>query len=416
MSTTRLSGPIRTAPARARRWSMTLTLILALGACGGGSGQTAVGSTPDPGPSQPDSRYPTLTGAMPLVIAHRGASGYWPEHTLEAYRQAIAMGADFIEVDLAATRDGHLVSRHEPTLSMTTDVASRAEFADRRTTRIIDGVSHTDWFTVDFTLAELATLRARQARPGRDISHDGQFSIPTLDEVLALAAAEGQARGREVGVYIETKHPGWHRNLGLAIEERLLDSLAARALTKADSPVIIQSFERDSLRYLRSRTAARLMLLIAASSSSQPAMPPSPPTGQPRVAAESGEPRADPGRLSPLRLAEIKVFADGIGPWKAYVLPTQRVDRDADGRWDDLNGDGVADDRDRVLMAPTNVVRDAHAAGLFVHVYTFRSEADALAADFGADPLAEYRAVYALGVDGVFSDFPDHALRARDAD
>jgi glycerophosphoryl diester phosphodiesterase len=194
----------------------------------------------------------------PLVIAHRGATGERPEHTLEAYERAIALGADFIEPDLVATKDGHLIARHEPMLGATTDVAAHPEFAARKVTRLLDGVSVTDWFASDFTLAEIRTLRARQPMAGRGATYDGKFAIPTFDEIIARA----KAAPRPVGLYPETKHSASHRAEGLPLEEKLLAALAREGWAAKTSPVIVQSFETADLKMLRARTNIRLVQLI----------------------------------------------------------------------------------------------------------------------------------------------------------
>jgi glycerophosphoryl diester phosphodiesterase len=333
--------------------------------------------------------------ALPIVIAHRGASGYRPEHTLASYRFAIEMGADFVEPDLVSTRDGVLVCRHENEIGGTTDVAAHPEFAARRTTKTIDGHTADGWFTEDFTLAELKTLRARerlpQLRPG-NTEFDGRFTIPTFDEVIDLVRRESAARGRTIGIYPETKHPSYFQSLGLALEEPLLAALERAGWTDADAPVFIQSFETENLRTLRMRTGVRLIQLMEAG-------------GRPFDLTRRGDPRTYADLATPQGLAEIATYADGIGPDKALVIP-----RDASGR----------------LAAPTPLVDDAHAAGLLVHPWTFRSENYFLSADFhagdAADPgfprlhgnaEAELAAFFAAGVDGVFSDFSDVALRVR---
>jgi glycerophosphoryl diester phosphodiesterase len=365
-------------------------------------------------PTCAQPRWPTQDGREPLVIAHRGASGYLPEHTLEAYAAAIEQGADFIEPDLVSTRDGHLVARHEPMLGETTDVASRPEFRDRRRTREVDGIAVTDWFTVDFTLAELRTLRAIQPRAGRPKQHDGRYAIPTLPEILDLALRFGRERGRPVGVYAETKHPAWHAALGLAIEPPLLAALGARGLDHRDAPVFIQSFETANLRELRAMTRVRLVQLIGASGLAVDGSARfDGPGGRPWDFVLSGDGRTYADLISPEGLREIARYADGIGPWKRLVIPTRGADRDGDGRADDVNGDGRVDERDRRSAAPTDLVHDAHAAGLFVHPWTFRAEPDTLPADFEGDPVAEIRQFMEAGVDGVFSDFPDLAVKAR---
>jgi glycerophosphoryl diester phosphodiesterase len=301
---------------------------------------------------------------MPLVIGHRGASGHRPEHTIASYTLAIEMGADVIEPDLVSTKDGVLVARHENEISGTTDVASK--FPDRKTTKQVDGSRVIGWFIEDFTLAEIRTLRARERLTFRSHEYDGQFAIPTLEEVLDLAAAKSRETGRVIGVYPETKHPTYFRNLGLPLEDRLLDALKAHGLTERTSPVFIQSFEASSLQYLRPRTAARLVRLVQA---------------------------ADDVR--PSQLADIATYADGIGAEKKLLVP--------------VSTDGRAE-------APTSLVRDAHAAHLFVHVWTLRREPEFLPASYHGDLAAEVRQFVSLGVDGMFTDFPDVAagvIKAR---
>ena len=293
--------------------------------------------------------------SSPIVIAHRGASGYRPEHALEAYTLAIDMGADVIEPDLVCTKDGVLVARHENEIGGTTDVADK--FAGRKTTKTIDGSSVTGWFTEDFTLAELKTLRARERLEMRSHAYDGQFPIPTFDEVLDLAAARSRDAGRAIGVYPETKHPAYFRSIGLPLEDRLLAALQRHGLTQKTSPVFVQSFEASSLQYLRPFTAVRLVLLA-------------------QHAVD----------ITPDKLREIAIYADGVGVEKKLILPV-----DVDG------GVGPA----------TRLVRDAHAAGLFVHVWTLRREPQFLPARYAGDLAAEARAFVATGVDGIFSDFPD---------
>mgnify|MGYP000405539153 FL=1 len=379
--------------------ALALTAALALAACGGSDSPS----------------YPTLNGDTPLVIGHRGASGYRPDHTLESYKLAIDMGADFIEPDLVATKDGVLVARHEPNITGTTDVATRPEFASRKTTKNVDGVNEEGWFVSDFTLAELKTLRAVQPLSDRDQSYNGKFQIPTFEEVLDLAKAEGTKAGRTVGVYPETKHPTFHSKLGLPLEDRLLAVLAKYGYTTKASPVIVQSFEVSNLKYLRTKTQVRLVQLVDANDvNADGSMDLTAPYDKPYDFAVAGDSRTFASLLTPAGLKEIKTYADGIGPWKPYLIPSKQVDANKDGKPDDLNGDGKIDERDRVMMPATSVVKDAHAAGLFVHAYTFRNEAKRLASDFKGDPKAEYKLFFNLGVDGVFSDFTDTAKAARD--
>lgn len=379
--------------------ALALTAALALAACGGSDSPS----------------YPTLSGDTPLVIGHRGASGYRPDHTLESYKLAIDMGADFIEPDLVATKDGVLVARHEPNITGTTDVATRPEFASRKTTKNVDGVNEEGWFVSDFTLAELKTLRAVQPLSDRDQSYNGKFQIPTLEEVLDLAKAEGTKAGRTVGVYPETKHPTYHAKLGLPLEDRLLAVLSKYGYTTKASPVIVQSFEVSNLKYLRTKTQVRLVQLVDANDvNADGSMDLTAPYDKPYDFAVAGDSRTFASLLTPAGLKEVKTYADGIGPWKPYLIPSKQVDANKDGKPDDLNGDGKIDERDRVMMPATSVVKDAHAAGLFVHAYTFRNEAKRLASDFKGDPKAEYKLFFNLGVDGVFSDFTDTAKAARD--
>ena len=379
--------------------ALALTAALALAACGGSDSPS----------------YPTLNGDTPLVIGHRGASGYRPDHTLESYKLAIDMGADFIEPDLVATKDGVLVARHEPNITGTTDVATRPEFASRKTTKNVDGVNEEGWFVSDFTLAELKTLRAVQPLSDRDQSYNGKFQIPTFEEVLDLAKAEGTKAGRTVGVYPETKHPTYHAKLGLPLEDRLLAVLSKYGYTTKASPVIVQSFEVSNLKYLRTKTQVRLVQLVDANDvNADGSMDLTAPYDKPYDFAVAGDSRTFASLLTPAGLKEVKTYADGIGPWKPYLIPSKQVDANKDGKPDDLNGDGKIDARDRVMMPATSVVKDAHAAGLFVHAYTFRNEAKRLASDFKGDPKAEYKLFFNLGVDGVFSDFTDTAKAARD--
>ncbi len=360
------------------------------------------------------SGYPTLSGEKPMVIGHRGASGYLPEHTLASYKRAIEMGADFIEPDLVVTKDGELVARHEPNITATTDVSMRPEFASRKTTRKVDGVAETGWFVTDFTLAELRTLYAKQANPVRDQSFNKQFQIPTFREILELAKTESVRTGRTIGVYPETKHPTYHVEAGLPIEPRLLKILAEYGYTSKSSPIVIQSFEVANLKELRKLTGVRLVQLIDGDGvDAKGSVTLVAPFDKPYDFAVRNDPRTFPDLMTPAGLAEVKTYADGIGPWKPYLQSAAHV-IGADGKPKDLDGDGKITDGDRVLLPPTDVIKNAHAAGLFVHAFTFRNEKVLLASDYKADPKAEYKHFYQLGVDGLFSDFPDTAVAARD--
>ena len=360
--------------------------------------------------------FQTLDGEQPLVIGHRGAAAYLPEHTLEGYRLAITMGADFIEPDLVATKDGELIARHEPNITSTTDVGTRPEFASRRTTRLVDGVAETGWFATDFTLAEIKTLRAVQSSSDRDQSNNGKYLIPTLREVLDLAKTEGTKAGRVIGVYPETKHPTYHVDAGLKLEDRLLDVLTGYGYTKKDSPVIIQSFEVSNLQYLRPKTAVRLVQLVDGDDYDFK-------TGKVTFAApfdrpydwtRAGKTANFDSMLTPAGLAEIKKYADGVGPWKPYIVPVKGT-FDTAGKMLDVNGDGAVNYADGTSQPATSLVADAHKLGLMVHTWTFRNENRRLANDYKGDPKAEYLQFYRLGIDGVFSDQADTAIAARSA-
>ena len=348
----------------------------------------------------------------PLVIGHRGAPGYLPDHTLEGYALAIRLGADYIEPDLVATKDGHLIARHEPNITATTDVRQHPEFASRETTKVVDGFAEQGWFASDFTLAEIKTLRAVQPLPERPQQFNGRFRIPTFEEVIALA------KRYRVGIYPETKHPTYHQNLGLPLEGRLVAALRRAGLDRRRAPVFIQSFEQSSLMQLDRMTDVRLVQLVDANGvNPDGSLDYAPPFDRPYDWTVSGDPRllartfgffaTDAG------LAEIRTYADGIGPWKRYIVSTAAVDINGDGVVGDENGDGKVDEADRKLLPPTSLIRRAHRRGLVVHTWTFRSEPHRLAYDYRGNPLREYLQFYRLGIDGVFSDFPDHAVFAR---
>jgi len=322
-----------------------------------------------------------------IVIAHRGASGERPEHTLGSYSLAIAQGADYIEPDLVLTKDGVLVARHENEISETTDVADKAEFADRKTSKTIDGQKMTGWFTEDFTLAELKTLRAKERLPqlrSANMAYDGQFEIPTFDEILALAKAQSAVTGRTIGIYPETKHPSYFTAIGLPHEAPLLAALTQYGHAEKSAPVFIQSFEVENLKALRSKTKLRLIQLMA----------------------ETGSP-PDRSDLTYAQMASaeglkiVATYADGIGPNKAMVIPRTLLGN---------------------LGDPTTLVADAHKVGLAVHPWTFRRENYflPLAQKSGVDPRgvgdlnAEIKAYLATGVDGIFSDNVTEAVAARE--
>jgi glycerophosphoryl diester phosphodiesterase len=296
----------------------------------------------------------------PIIIGHRGASGHRPEHTLASYRLAAEMGAHYIEPDLVSTKDGVLLARHENEIGGTTDVATR--FPDRKTTKTIDGQPATGWFTEDFTLAEIKTLRAKERLAFRSHDNDGKFDVPTFDEVIALAQQLGRELGRPIGVYPETKHPTYFRGIGLPLEEKLLASLEKAGWNRRESPVFIQSFETGNLRELRKKTTVRIVQLVTS-----------------------------PAAVDAAGLKAIAGYADGIGAEKRLVVP--------------VSPDGA-------LQPPTDLVARAHAAGLVVHVWTLRADKEFLPAGYKGRAEAEFEQFRDLGVDGIFTDFPDVGARA----
>ncbi len=371
----------------------TLSLLQA---CGGGDD--------DATPAPAAATYKTLSGAAPLVIGHRGASGELPEHTLAAYERAIARGADFIEPDLVLTKDGVMIARHEPMLDDTTDVATRFD-ASRKTTKLVDGVSTTAYFASDFTLAEIRTLRAKQSRSTRSSAFDGLYEIPTLAEVINLAQTEGAKVGRSVGIYPEIKHSTFHKGLFGAnvFEDKLLATLHPIYGNSASAPVFIQSFEVSNLQYLRTKTKIRLVQLIDADDvKDDGSMSLVAPYRQPYDFVVSGDTRQFSDLLTSSGLDFVKTYADAIGPWKPYLVKTvnDQVDR---------NGDGRITINDRRVDGSTGVIEMAHAKGLMVHTWTFRDDASG----YGfADPKAEMQYYMKLGVDGVFTDFPATGVAA----
>ncbi|GAA3369298.1 glycerophosphodiester phosphodiesterase [Streptomyces sannanensis] len=326
---------------------------------------------------------------VPTIIAHRGASGYRPEHTLGSYQLALDMGAHVIEQDLVPTRDGHLVCRHENDITGTTDVADHPEFADRRTTKTVDGTATTGWFTEDFTLAELKTLRAKERLPElrqENTLYNGRWTVPTFEEVLRWADEEGRRRGRPVWLHVETKHPSYFRKLGLGLEEPLAKLLRRYGRHRANSPVFLQSFEPSSIQRLSRLVDSPGVVLLSGANS------------RPWDFVEAGDPRKVADLVKPEGLQWIASFAQGIGPTLDLIIP-----RDANKK----------------LLTPTTLVRDAHAQGLILHPYTMRNENSQLPADFdrGADAdygdaFAAFKLWFEQGIDGIFTDNPDTGLLA----
>lgn len=373
-----------------------------LSACGGGDGVP----------------YLTLDGQKPLVVGHRGASGYLPEHTLEAYQLAIDQGADVIEPDLISTKDGVLIARHDPNLAYSTDVASRPEFASRkRVDWSVDGEKQTGWFAHDFTLAEIKTLGALITDAERPQQNNGKFKVVTFQEIIDLAKAQSLKLGRTIAVYPETKNPTYHRELGLPLEDKLIAMVNAAGWNSKSAPIFVQSFEPGSLKEMRTKGLnTRMVQLIDADDYDLKAgtLTFAAPYDRPYDWAKAGDKRLFSAMVTPAGLAEIKTYADGIGPWKPYIIPVKGT-LDASGNLKDVNADGKVNLNDATTQAPTTLIADAHKAGLFVHAYTFRNEKRRLTADVNGDPRAEYLQYYRLGLDGLFSDFPDTAVAAREA-
>ena len=347
----------------------------------GGANVTALSSV---------ERKPAVKG--PLVIGHRGAAGYRPEHTLASYELAARMGADFIEPDLVSTKDHVLVARHENEIGGTTDVSSHPEFASRKTTKVIDGNAITGWFTEDFTLAEVKTLRARERLPQvrqENTMYDGRFEIPTFAEVLALRERLAKELHRVVGIYPETKHPTYFRSIGLNLETPLVQQVRGAGLDKAKAPIFIQSFELTNLVDLRQHFGVNAPLIFLTSAS-----------GAPYDLASTGDPTTYADLTTAAGLRSIAGIVNGIGPDKNQI-----IGRNADG----------------ALARPTALVSDAHAAGLLVHPYTFRAENTFLPLDYrvGTDTTAYGRAIdeqvrfLQTGIDGLFTDQSDIGVIAR---
>jgi glycerophosphoryl diester phosphodiesterase len=393
----------RRAVQRPVRFVLSGGALLALAACG------MPGAGPPP--------LLTLDGRPPLVVAHRGASGYLPEETIEAYTRAIELGADAIEMDLVVTRDGVLITRHDPNLALSTDVATKPQFASRRKTMRVDGETQTGWFSQDFTLAEIKTLGAISTDAERPQRFNGRYKIPTFQEVLDLAAAQSKATGRTIAIYPETKNPIFFRDVGLPMEDTLIAMLDRAGLNSKTAPVYVQSFEPGSLKYMKSKgLKTKLVQLIDGDGVDMRtgAITYAVPVDRPYEWTRAGDTRNFDVMVTPAGLAEIAKYADGIGPWKRYIIGIKGT-VGADGKPVDLNKDGTINDADATSTAPTTLVADAHKAGLFLHAFTFRNENRRLASDYRGDPKNEYLAYFRLGVDGVFTDFTDTALAARSA-
>jgi len=329
----------------------------------------------------------------PTIIGHRGASGYRPEHTFGSYNLALDLGADVVEAgDLVPTKDGHLVCRHEPEIGGTTNVADHPEFADRKTTKVLDGVSTTGWFTEDFTLAELKTLRAIERIPANrphNTIYNGRWEIPTFEEVLKWQDEQTRKRGKQVWIYPETKHPTYFRKLGLGLEERVAKLLHKYGKDRRNSPVILQSFEPSSIQRLNKLVDNPLVVLLSTANS------------RPWDFVEAGDPRTVADLITPKGLREMAGYAQGLGPTLDLIITKK-----ADGSLD----------------KPTTLVSDAHKVGLILHPYTMRNEnpflpaeyREGTAADAYGDPFGAFKTYFATGIDGVFTDNADTGVLARE--
>ncbi len=371
--------------------SFAAACSLTLVACGGGS-------TPMPNPEPGPDTTPPLAEKV-LVVGHRGASALRPEHTLASYTKAVEDGADIIEPDLVSTKDGFLVARHENEISGTTNVSTKAEFADRKKTKVIDGVSLEGWFTEDFTLEELKTLRAReripQIRPG-NTQYNDQFEIPTITEVIELAKKLSASSGRTIAIYPETKHPTYFQSIGLPLEDKLIAALKADEFTQRTATVYIQSFEVANLKEFKSKLGTtqpnwKLVQLMEEAAR------------KPYDFVKAGDARTYADLMTEAGMKEIATYANAVGPYKRSI-----IDVDAAG----------------TFQAPSALVRNAHAAKLLVHPYTFRPENSFMTAPYkvegtdstraDASAVKEIQLYLAAGIDGFFTDDPAVGRQAVD--
>lgn len=313
-----------------------------------------------------------------MVIGHRGACGYRPEHTLASYELAIDIGADFIEPDLVSTKDGVLISRHENEISETTDVAKK--FPRRKKRKVVDGKTIEGWFTEDFTLKEIKTLKAKERLEFRDHTYDGKYEILTFQEIINFVKKKEKEKNRVIGIYPELKHSTYFTSVGLPLERKFVEILNKNGYAEKTSPIFVQSFEVGNLKALSKITKVRLLQLFDE------------PQERPYDFVVNGDTRTYADLAKTENLKEIATYAHAIGPYKRLIVPQNP---------------------DKSLGTPTSLIHDAHALGLLVHPYTFRNEDRYLAPEYQGDPIAEYMQFYGLGVDGVFSDFSDAAIKAR---
>ncbi|MGE8491594.1 glycerophosphodiester phosphodiesterase family protein [Comamonas sp.] len=392
---------------RQRTWRLCAAAlaITALTACktelGPGDGG---GTNPNPKP------YPTLDGNAPQSFSLSSIDGK-AANTTESFDAAVAQDANFIAVDLVMSKDGELVALASPDITDITDVSSRSVYANRKTLRLIDGQSRQGWFASDFTLVELQSLRAKLPASTTPPVGANNGRILSLNDVIAYA----KRQRKTVGLYLQTLNPTYHSQLGLAMEDKLLAAFTAAGYTQETAPVIVRSLEVAHLKTLRAKTQVRLVQMINGDPTlgrdGQILM--TLPYGQPYDFTVAGISTTYAQMVTADGLAQIKTYANGISPWKPYVISARNLDKNGDGQPDDLNNDGLWDYRDREMMPPTNLVTLAHAAKLFVHPWAYRNDATLLASDFKGKVATEYKLFYEVGVDGVFSDSPSDANKAR---
>lgn len=338
----------------------------------------------------------------PIIIAHRGAQFFYPEHTMEGYKKAIELGADYIEPDLVLTKDSMFVARHEPYISSTTDIADRPEFAHLKTTKNIDGIEITDWFVSDFTLQELKTLRARQSWENRSHEYDDQFEIPTFEEIITLAKEHTTTSGNPVGIYPELKHPTFHKEIGLLMEDQFLNEIREAGYVSEESFIYVQCFEVATLQYLNTKTDVKLIQLIGAAGINKDGSlrftkedGGYDPEGQPYDYIHKGNDQTYAHFTTDEGIKFIATYADGIGPWKPFVIPI-------------INNKNLPIG----ILQSTDFVTLAHKYELEVHPYTFRNEDRKWMTN--EDPASEYQLFFEAGVDGIFSDYSLEAVTAKE--
>lgn len=392
---------------RQRTWRLCAAAlaITALTACktelGPGDGG---GTNPNPKP------YPTLDGNAPQSFSLSSIDGK-AANTTESFDAAVAQDANFIAVDLVMSKDGELVALASPDITDITDVSSRSVYANRKTLRLIDGQSRQGWFASDFTLVELQSLRTKLPASTTPPVGANNGRILSLNDVIAYA----KRQRKTVGLYLQTLNPTYHSQLGLAMEDKLLAAFTAAGYTQETAPVIVRSLEVAHLKTLRAKTQVRLVQMINGNPelAADGSILLSAPNAQPYDFTMAGVSTTYAQMVTADGLAQIKTYANGISPWKPYVISARYLDKNGDGQPDDLNNDGKWDYRDREMMPPTNLVTLAHAAKLFVHPWAYRNDATLLASDFKGKVAAEYKLFYEVGVDGVFSDSPSDANKAR---